>query len=444
MTTDRLALMDAPWDDSWERRRPGWLARLGAALGRIFGRKPAGLQILEPGAEPEVGERTRPIDTTDLLDERSQPIRRRPAPAARAPQVVPHAHHAPPPVPGRASAIRLATAAAALGPDEFDPLDALITMVLGSDDAEPPPAPTTDQLVWLEVLGPLIEYELMERGSTAITFQSTAAQLGELVALADTDFNAAVRLVSRDPAIAASVLSAANSVERQRGAHVSDIRTAVSRLGLAETRRIGIAAASRALYDADAQAVAAHHRARSHRDLHRSMTCAFASAALAARSGAFGGEDAFVTGMFVDLGRPLVHRAIMALERRRRVEAVPADALELVIERTHAAVGAEALAAWGLPRRLGELARHHLTPVPPAAIDGPDLQRLALVSSLVLLRVGEPVSPAAARRAAAQLDLGRAELRTLALEVVELAGRVTELFGVRDGDTTWGAPVLPR
>ncbi len=459
--------MDAPWDDPWDQpRRPGWLARVAAAFGRLFSRRRGGVIVIDPadedagdgaaaqdrtvggdGIDIDVGEaqprprgrgrrhapveRTRPITAGDLIETDGEAPRRSAV------------HHAPPPPPTRATTspgIRLATAVAELAPGEFDALDATITSLLMADELEPPPAPTAEQEAWLELLGPLIEYELLSGGGAAMTFQSTAAQLGELVALTDVDFNAAVRLVSRDPAIAAAILSAANSAEHQRGTPLSDIRGAVARLGLTDTRRLAIAIATRALYDPDTRVAAPHHRARAHRDLHRTMTCAFASAALAGRSQVVGGEDAFVTGMFLDVGRPLVHRAVMTLERRRRVELVPDAALEMVIERTHAGVGGDALAAWGLPLRLGELARHHLAAVPPVGFDGADLQRLALVSTLVLLRTGAPVPLAAARRAADALGLGRAELRALALDIVEMADKVTALFGVRDGDTTWGAP----
>ncbi len=439
MTTDRVAILDGSWDESWAGRRPdqrGWLHRLGAALGRLFGRRRAGLVVLDPekprgkGARRtrEVSDRTKPIDPGDLIDVGNDRRARIAAP------------HSPPPAPrrtGSSPAVRVA--ATELGRDRYDPLDALITRLLSTSDDPAPAPPTPAEEAWLERLLPLIEYELMAQGSTAVGCQRTADQLGELVALTDTDFNGAVRLVSRDPAIAAAILAAANSVERQRGSQVGDLRTAVARLGLADTRRIAIAIATRALHDPDGPAVGSPHRQRAERDLHRAMTCAFADAAWAARAGAVGGEDPFVAGMFHDVGRPLVHRAVRALERRGRIEPVPADALTVVIERSHAAIGAEALASWGLPRRFGELARYHQVAAPPAALDGPDLQRLALVSYLVTARVGEPVAMAAARRATAALGLERVELRTLALEVHELAQRVTDLFGVRDAPTTWDA-----
>ena len=419
--------MDEGWGaDGAQPRggRGGWLARASAALGRALGwRRPVPARLDPAEDRRPRSERTRPIDADDLIEARVVPSRRA------------KTHQPPPPPRARGSGSRGAIAVAA--DDGYDPLDTLITSLLSGEQLELPPPPAIDDLAWLARLDPLIEYELMARGSTAVSFQSTAAQLGELVALDDTDFNAAVRVVSRDPAVAAAILSCANTVELKRGSAVSDIRTAVARLGLAETRRIGIATAARALHDADAKALAPHHRARAHRDLHRAMTCAFASNALAAREGIVGGEDAFVAGMFVDLGRPLVHRAVVALERRDRVDPVPASALDLIIERTHGAVGAESLAAWGLPRRLAELARHHLSPAPPPAVDGPDLHRLALVSSLVLLRVGAPVPLGAARRAAAALGFDRDRLRALALDVAEMAAKVTELFAVRDADTTW-------
>jgi hypothetical protein len=109
------------------------------------------------------------------------------------------------------------------------------------------------------------------------------------------------------------------------------------------------------------------------------MTCAFANAAWAARDGVVGGEDPFVAGMFADVGRPLVHRAIRALERRGRVEPVPPAALTLVIERSHVAIGADALAAWGLPHRLP--AWPATTARRPPAAPTARLQRLALVGA---------------------------------------------------------------
>ncbi len=447
MTTDRISTLDAAWPP-----RAGWIARLSSALGRIFHRRtgaavddddgdappPAtsGAPVGRPrgrGSRPPAQSPTQPFDTAGLLEAAPRPAPR----AATAPI-------APPPVPARAAtspASRLATAAAELAAGEFDPVDALITTLTTGEDDEPPPAPTGNQLAWVERLEPLIEYELMTRGGTAVTFQSTAAQLADLVALSD-DFNAAVRVVSRDPAVAAAVLAAANSADRQRGTQVGDIRTAISRLGLAETRQLGIATATRALYEPAAQGLPAHHLAHARGDLHRAMTSAFVNAALAARMGGRGSDDAFVAGMFHDLGRPLAHRAVIALERRGRVEPLPPDALDVVLARTHAAVGADAMVRWGLPARLADLATFHLDPSPPPSKDGADLQRLALVSTLVLRRVGAPVSLAAARRAVTALGLDRSDLRALAIEIVEMAARVTELFGVSDGATTWGAPVF--
>lgn len=450
MTTDRIATLDEPWPG-----RSGWLQRLAGALGRMLGRRPSPTLEVDgdadgdgpaPPPRPAPRARTRgkrrsaagatatqPIDTADLIDAA-------PRATARA------ATHHPPPPPRAATSpgVRLATAAAELAPGEFDPLDALITILSTESEDELPPAPTADELGWIERLEPLIEYELMTRGGTAITFQGTAGQLAELVALTDEDFNAAVRVVSRDPAVAAAVLSAANSASTRRGADVADIRTAIARLGLPETRRLGIATATRAMYEPEGQGLARHHRARTHRDLHRAMTSAFASAALSARVGGKGADDAFVGGMFHDLGRPLIHRALIAVERRGRVPAIPEHVLDVVIERAHAEVGAEVLGRWGLPRRLSDLARYHLEPSPPPGKDGDDLRRLALVSSLVQRRVGALVPLAAARRAVALLELDRTTLRAIALEVHELAHKVSELFGVRDGATTWGGPDFER
>lgn len=443
--------MDVPWDGSTPSRTGLW-SRITGALGRALGRKSAGLAIVDPSAPPrpsgkarrrETGDRTRPIDTNDL-EPAEAPTRTAQRAAVKPPPPVPRAATSPVVRAPTAPSMRALTSPGraiteAEQPHEFDPLDGLITLLLREDGEAAPPIPTDNQLAWLERLDALIEYELMARGGTALTFQTTAAQLGELIALGDTDFNAAVRLVSREPAVAAAVLSAANSAEFQRGGAVTEIRAAVSRLGVPETRRIGVAIATRALHDVDARGLSAAQRARGERDLHRSLTCALANAALAARMGSVPGEDAFVAGMFFDLGRPLVHRAVQALERRGRVEAVPEDALALVVDRTHAAVGADSLIAWGLPQRLGDFARYHLDGAPPSSADGKDLQRLTLVSSLVLLRAGERIPLAAARRVIVALGLDRAAVRGLALEVAELADRVTEAFGVRDAATSWAA-----
>jgi len=340
----------------------------------------------------------------------------------------------------RSSAARATTGGAPPAPAASGhPLDELIGDLLVPREADATAAgPDDDAAAEAGAVEPLLAAALRVSDSSSSVFKPTVARLAELLELGDLDFNQAVRLVTREPAVVATVLAAANSPLFRRGAAMTDIRAAISALGLVDVRRLAIAVATRALYEPDAAAASHAERVRCQRDLHRTMTTAFATAERCLRRGLPHQDEAYVAAMFLDVGRPLVRGVIGQLERSGRCAMLSPAAVERLCDRHHAEVGARMLVAWGLPARVSALCQHHHAPSLPPELDAPELHEARLASGLVHLRIGAPATPAL-RDAVAALGLGLYELRALAAGLDDLATRASLILGIPGEPAAWPA-----
>jgi putative nucleotidyltransferase with HDIG domain len=213
----------------------------------------------------------------------------------------------------------------------------------------------------------------------------------------DPDARRVAEIVRRDPALAGSLLNLANGATYAGREPAATLQQAVCRLGTTAMRDLALVIASRTKMfrvtgrDAEMRALFAH---------------AFATAIYAqeiARIRRFGVEEAFLAGLFHDVGRPLVLQ--LAIDACGELGiAVDEAAIARAADELHAAAGARAVASWQLgPRLVDAVARHH--DYDPAARE----DRLAAIASVasalatIALAGGDPE---AARHHAALAGLG--------------------------------------
>ncbi|MES2309911.1 MAG: HDOD domain-containing protein, partial [Verrucomicrobiota bacterium] len=96
-----------------------------------------------------------------------------------------------------------------------------------------------------------------------------------------------------------------------------------------------------------------------------------------ARLRRFNVEEAFLAGLLHDIGKPVLYQTIADLEKERGAD-FPREAVEIVVQEFHAALGAEMVKKWALPERLAETIAYHHNPMEaPTSSQQAQLTRLA-------------------------------------------------------------------
>ncbi|MFO0617172.1 MAG: HDOD domain-containing protein [Polyangiaceae bacterium] len=170
-------------------------------------------------------------------------------------------------------------------------------------------------------------------------------------------------LIRRDAGLAGEVLRVANSPLFAARSPISSLQQAVSRLGMRQVRDIAVIVSMRARvfhvrgFEAELRAMFRHGLA----------TGLYAQEI--ARMRRLAVEDAFLAGLFHDVGKPVLLQAIVD-HRSRAAQAVDGDprtALALVDE-LHEVAGRALAVAWSLSPALTELiGRHHAIEVASTA-----------------------------------------------------------------------------
>jgi HD-like signal output (HDOD) protein len=168
----------------------------------------------------------------------------------------------------------------------------------------------------------------------------------------DGDVRRVAELVRRDPGLAGNLLALANTSAYAGREPAATLQQAVARLGTTALRDLAlvVAARSRAFAVPGRQA---EMRARFAR--------AFAAGLFAqeiARTRRFGVEEAFLIGLFHDVGWPLALQLVTVGAREVGVELGAAEA-DGVAEALHAEVGARAVESWRLDPHVADAVRGH-------------------------------------------------------------------------------------
>lgn len=187
---------------------------------------------------------------------------------------------------------------------------------------------------------PLVQikfYELMGSGPT-------------LAAVAD--------LLGKEPAIATKLIGISNSSFYRGYTDNATVEQAVNRLGLVATRRAVDAMAARALYDE----VKPHFGKVVEMLWEHSLACAFACQSITELKDLRPAQDPFTMGLLHDIGKLMLLRVIMELERGGKETGMDALMLMDEIQTHHAGAGAVLMKKWLFPAVFEEVARLHDEP----------------------------------------------------------------------------------
>jgi putative nucleotidyltransferase with HDIG domain len=247
-----------------------------------------------------------------------------------------------------------------------------------------------------------------------LAFPHLATQMIDALEDPEVDMQKIVGLVQQEPAIAASLMKAANSPLFRRGMPVLNLNSAVTKLGMRTVGHLAAGVASTALFDMAARTELALHAERWHSIFHHALTSAFSAAWLAERCRVWLPDRAFSAGLLHDVGKSLALRSLSALQIDGKVDTqLPDQVVEAVLEKTHLELGVEMHVAWSLPEYLLTACRQHHDETLPDTAENRVLHVVRVASGLNELRVHPSL---AATRAPALCQ----SLRTLGLERASL------------------------
>jgi HD-like signal output (HDOD) protein len=294
---------------------------------------------------------------------------------------------------------------------------------------DPPPVPPEERAEDARVAALVRERFAASRPEPS-SFPAVALQILSLAADPQADAQALARLVARDPALSAGVLSVANSPVYRGAMEVETIREAVARLGLDELGKVAAAVSARTLFSPQQRAVQAASGARFGELFGRAVAVGSAAAAFALRTPGARADRVYLGGLLHDVGKSLALRALAGLVLDGTLAAPAPQRLERVLDELHVELGGEAHQLWALPHYLTVLCVRHHDDAIPADPDFVDLHLVRLASALADLR--EPLFAARAARelaqSAAALGQGPFAVRVLATELREAEARSGRAF----------------
>ena len=182
-----------------------------------------------------------------------------------------------------------------------------------------------------------------------------AAQLLKLTGDVDCEVSDIVALIKRDQSLTSHLLRISNSVRYSTGVTVSSIQQAVARLGLLCVREIVVLISCQCkIFDVPDFETHVRHSFR------RSLaTAAFAQEI--ARVRRMNVEEAFLSGLLHDVGRPILFQALATRRRRYGLAASDAEICEAA-EKHRILLAAKLIISWDLSARVAEAVQFQLSP----------------------------------------------------------------------------------
>ncbi len=261
------------------------------------------------------------------------------------------------------------------------------------------------------------------------SFPALSMRVLQIIADGDPEVRELAQLVSRDPALCATVLRVANS-PIYRGLGTSQtMRDAIARLGTREVARVAGAVSARSLF---------HPKSRSERasvapllvELHEHATATAAGAAwLAMQKAPARSDRAWLGGLLHDVGKSLALRALGSLSAEGKAAPVARDLRTArLLHRVHGSLGAELATRWSLPVYVAQICGQHHDAELPLSPELTDLHVVRLVSSLRLLRAAPDLNACAASelpQSAHALQIDPRQLRAMEgdLQALAIKGR---------------------
>ena len=221
--------------------------------------------------------------------------------------------------------------------------------------------------------------ELISRESFKVPpYPAVALRIEGMVRSKEYGLDQLAETIGSDPALAADILRCANSVFYSRGAPVTSIKHAVTRIGGKEVLRLAIATGL-GIHARSAGPLIPLKRQIWHESLASGMICQF----LADRR-ALPAEEAFVCGLLHDFGKLVAAACIEEiLGQHPEAGAKPIEFWGAVADRYHQELGLVTAARWHLPSLVADvISLHHSKDFSKS--ETPDLLEVVAASDLVV------------------------------------------------------------
>jgi HD-like signal output (HDOD) protein len=182
-------------------------------------------------------------------------------------------------------------------------------------------------------------------------FPEAVIRIQRVLQSPDTRADDVVRILSSEPALAARLLRMANSAEFRRvDQNITDLKTAVARMGFNMVRSVAVAFAMRQLRRKDSYSAAAQLQLE--HAWEDSLAASASCFVIAKRFTRLNPDQALLTGLLHVLGR-------LYIIMRAKDTAELSDAeMRQVIDGWHASIGKAILESWGLPEELQHAVAH--------------------------------------------------------------------------------------
>jgi putative nucleotidyltransferase with HDIG domain len=179
-----------------------------------------------------------------------------------------------------------------------------------------------------------------------------AARAVALLAQQDVDANDVSRLIHQDQQLAADVIAFSNSSLFAGTRKTTNIPDAINRVGFRRTRSLIFAASLRSVIYGGCEVARAEELWR------HSVGCASFAARIAhnVRQSA---DDAYLAGLFHDVGKTVVLSVLDTIALRAQQLPLRTDFVEHMLACHHERVGAEVARHWNLPEHVCDAIRNH-------------------------------------------------------------------------------------
>lgn len=238
-------------------------------------------------------------------------------------------------------------------------------------------------------------------------FPSSAQEVVSLCRADDVDYKKLVTVIRRDPTLAAHFLGVANSPAFGARVPMVSLQQAVTRLGVTQTKQIALVIACKT------KAFAVPGRAARAREIlaHALGTALFAQEI--ARKRRMNVEEAFLTGLLHDIGRPALLQLGYDVCAADGI-AVDDDAVEQCASDLHEQVGGTIATRWTMPKAVVDVVVHHHTPLTADSAPTPGNLAIATVQLAdALVRGALGAKELAAQAASTLLNLYPEDIEAL-------------------------------
>jgi HD-like signal output (HDOD) protein len=219
-------------------------------------------------------------------------------------------------------------------------------------------------------------------------FPALASRVLNIMDQKNPDLVQLVDVIRNDAMVSAQVLRMANSAFYSRGLEVTSVKAAAVRLGVRAVANVAVAAATRALLDAQERELHDCFREQWKQLGDYSMSAAVSARWLSGWLSKGEPEAAFLGGLIHDLGKMVGLRFAGQMVQDGDL---PADLgpvlLTELLEETHVSLGFDLGVAWGLPGHVVYVIEHHHQAKPEAVPVNDVLHVVRIASSLYEARV---------------------------------------------------------